>query len=186
MQSIFKDITRFIFVEHKPCKVDIILVPGGSYPQTMNRACELFLDGYADYILPSGGFNKKLPTNLTEFDYFHGIALSKGISNDNILREDKATNTFENALFSMHLVQSRNLKIDKAMLVCKAYHARRALLTYQYVFGDSAEFSVIPVEDTRNINRNNWYTKRDSRDLVLNELIKIGAYFKKFSEFEYV
>ena len=179
MQFIFEDITKFIFVEHTPCKVDIILVPGGSYPEIMNKACELFLDGYANYILPSGGFNKKLPTHLTEFDYFYDIALKKGISPNNILREDKAANTFENALFSMQLIQYRNLKINKAMLVRKAYHARRALLTYQYVFGDNIEFFVIPVEDTRNINKNNWYMKSNNRNLVFDELVKIGTYFKK-------
>jgi uncharacterized SAM-binding protein YcdF (DUF218 family) len=89
MHFIFEDITKFIFVEHTPCKVDIILVPGGSHPEIMNKACELFLNGYASYILPSGGFNKRLPAHLTEFDYFYAIALSKGISANNILLRNK-------------------------------------------------------------------------------------------------
>lgn len=80
-------------------------------------------------------------------------------SKDNILKENRATNTFENALFSRHVIQSQKLKVNLAMLVCKTYHVRRALLTYQYVFGDNIKLFVIPVEDTCNINKNNWYMK---------------------------
>ncbi len=181
MSHILDGITDFIFVEHKPSKADIILVPGGSYPAIIQQACDLFLAGYAPYILPSGGFNPRLPPNQTEFDFFQGIALNRGIEKERILKEDKATHTLENALFSQEVIKEQGIQVDKAILVCKNYHARRALMTYQYVFGKSIQFLMIPTGDERNIHQHNWFMHTASRNLVLNELVKIGQYFQRLT-----
>ena len=126
----FDCITDFIFVENEISPCDVILVPGGSHPQLMERAAELLENRMASYILPSGGKNKKLPGYRCEADFLKEIALQKNIPSDSILCEEKAANTYENALFSYELLQNTNLDITKVILVCKAYHSRRALFTY--------------------------------------------------------
>ena len=40
-------ITDFVFLEHEPVKADIILMPGGSKPQLMPKAAELYHQGLA-------------------------------------------------------------------------------------------------------------------------------------------
>jgi len=70
----FNCISEFIFVETVVEKSDIILIPGASCPQLMERAVELYNRGLAKYILPSGGANSKLTyllyVNLFWLDLF--------------------------------------------------------------------------------------------------------------------
>lgn len=181
MNHIFDGITDFIFVEDDPCQADIILIPGGSYPEVMHKACELFLTGYGKYLLPSGSYNPRLPTNQTEFDFFQQIALSQGIASSKILREDKATNTLENALFSHAVLEKQAIKIHKGILVCKNYHARRALMSYQYVFGKDVQFVVVPTVDSRGLYKYNWFIESQNRSMVLEEVKKIGQYFQELA-----
>ncbi len=48
----FDCITEFMFVETALEPADVILVPGGSHPQLMERAADLYHQGMAPYILP--------------------------------------------------------------------------------------------------------------------------------------
>jgi uncharacterized SAM-binding protein YcdF (DUF218 family) len=171
-------ITDFIFVETEIDRSDVILVPGGSHPQLMEKATALYRGGYAPYILPSGGANPKLPGYESEWQYLREIALNLGVPEGAILKEDKARNTFENAEFSLKILHSLRIPVDSAILVCKAHHARRALLTYQSVFPDSIVFFVAPVIDERGIARDTWFLDEDKIHIVMGEVVKIGQYFE--------
>ncbi|MFA6385932.1 MAG: YdcF family protein [Candidatus Paceibacterota bacterium] len=177
MDKSYKAITDFIFIEDKPQKADIILIPGGSKPQLMERACSLFLDGYASLLLPSGGENKALVNYTKEWDYFLEIAKKMGIPEEVVLKEDKATNTYENALYSKKVIEDNGLIIKKALLVCKAFHARRALLTYQTWLKNDIEYIICPIVDDRGISRDNWYLDQNKIVKVMSEVEKIGKYF---------
>ena len=54
-KRIIKDISDFIFVSDEPEKVDAIFLPGGSHPAQPEYAAELYRNGYAKYLIPSGG-----------------------------------------------------------------------------------------------------------------------------------
>lgn len=174
----FDCITDFIFVENKPSKADVILVPGGSKPQLMEKAVKLFNEGFSSYILPSGGKNPKLTNEITEWDYLKSMAISLGVSENAILKEDQAKHTFDNANFSWKVLIENNIEVNKAILVCKAHHSRRALLTYQTVF-KNVEFIVVPIVDEKNITKDNWFLDQKKIDVVMMEVEKIGNYFGK-------
>lgn len=78
------------------------MIPGGSHPQLMEKAAELFHQGLAPYILPSGGSTPNVKT--TEWEFLRDIGIALGVPENAILREDKATNTFENSRFSKHVL----------------------------------------------------------------------------------
>lgn len=174
----FDCISNFIFVETDIKKADVVLIPGGSHPQLMERAVELYNKGFAPYILPSGGVNKNLPDYDSEWDYLKTIGIQSGISERVIIKEDKAQNTFENAEFSWNALQTLDIPITNVILVCKAFHSRRALLTYQSIFPQYIKFFVSPVIDKRGISKENWFLNNESIKIVMNETCKIGNYFK--------
>lgn len=101
------------------------------------RAAQLWKEGYAPLVLPSGKYSKLTGyftghgDHETEWDYFHEILLKEGVADHAILQEKQATYTYENAIFSRKLTDKLGLDIKKAILVCQAYHARRASLYYQ-------------------------------------------------------
>ena len=63
-KKIINEITDFIFLEDSLEKADIIFVPGGVWPEPMEMAANLYLEGYSPYILPSGRYSlsKKINT----------------------------------------------------------------------------------------------------------------------------
>jgi len=170
-------ISDFVFACSTVRSSDVILVPGGSHPQLMQEAARLYQSGLAPLILPSGGANSNLPNHASEWQFLRDIGVSLGVPAEAILRENRASNTFENALFSYEVLKEQGLSIKRAILVCKAFHARRALLSYQYSFPTGVEFLVAPVPDRRGIAKDNWYLDANSARIVMEEVKKIGSYF---------
>lgn len=170
----FDCITEFMFFESNIEPADVIMLPGGSHPQLMEKAAELFHQGFAPYILPSGGSTPNVKT--TEWEFLRNIGMELGVPENAILREDKATNTFENSRFSKQVLQQMVIHPKKAILVCKSYHARRALLTYQIDFKETT-FLVRPVTDKTGTTKDNWFLDEKRINFVMKELTKVGQYF---------
>ena len=171
-------ITDFIFVENSLQKSDVILIPGSPHPPLMEKAAELYQKGFAPYILPSGGYTSVMAPNTSEWQYLNEVGIKHGVPQQAILKEDKAMNTFENAKYSKRVLAAAGIEVNNAIIVCKAFHSRRALLTYQTIFPENVNFYVITVEDRRKIRPDNWFLSQDKIDVVMNEVVKIGKYFK--------
>lgn len=149
---------------------------GASHPQLMERAAMLYQKGVAPLILPSGGVTPHVET--TEWEFLRNVGVSLGVPPQAILQEDKATNTFENARFSLKVLQEKGLNPKKVVLVCKNYHALRALLTYQIIFPRETIFYVSPVIDKTGTSKDNWFLDEDRIRYVMNELEQVGKYFR--------
>ena len=175
----FDCISDFIFVDKHVEAADVILVPGSSKPQAIIKAAELYRKGFAPYILPSGGPNNKLEKYSSEWDFLNQEAIKYGVPEAAILREDMARNTFENARFSLQVLQDNGIPFNKVIMVCKGYHSRRALLTYQTIFPSNVDFFVYTVPDYRGIQKDNWHTNGEWIGIVMGEVVKIGRYFEK-------
>lgn len=179
--SFIDEYTKFIFLEHKPERADIIFLPGSNEGALAYRAAELWKEGYAPVILPSGRYAKLTgrfsgdPTYETEWSYFYHILIGQGIPKECVWREDQATFTYENALRSREVTDEAGLCVKKALLCCQAYHARRARLYYQVCFPE-AEILVCPVV-TKGVSRENWYQTEYGIDLVLTEMEHCGTQF---------
>lgn len=154
---------------------DVILVPGADHPPLMEKAASLYHQGFAPLILPSGG--SKPHTDITEWEFLRHIGIGKGVPEEAILKEDKAQHTLENARFSLEVLRGKSINPETVMIVCKAGHARRALLSYQAVFPQETEFLVSPVNDRYGITKENWFSSEVGISRVMAEVEKIGKYF---------
>jgi uncharacterized SAM-binding protein YcdF (DUF218 family) len=112
----------------------------------------------------------------TEWDFERDVLIRNGVSEKAILMENHSGHTVENAFFSKETVDGLNLDIKAAIICCKAFHARRCLMTYGWAFPDT-RFIICPV-DTQGISRDNWYRTEYGREKVLSELAKCGSYFR--------
>ena len=178
MNSSIDCISDFIFVNTALESADVILIPGGSQPQPIEAAADLYHQGFAPFILPSGGLNPRLVHHRTEWEFMNDLATSLGVPEEAILCEDKAQNTFDNANFSRDVLIQQGISVSKAILVCKGFHSRRALLTYQSCFPPEVEFMVQSVQDRRGISRETWYLESEFIATVMGEVRKIGSYFE--------
>lgn len=57
-QRFLDQITDFIFVNDIPGRADMIMVPGNGFPQMAERAAQLYHEGHAPMILPSGKYGR--------------------------------------------------------------------------------------------------------------------------------
>ena len=55
-EKFLKQITDFIFIDQEPQKADIIFIPGNGFPNPSERAAELYREGFAKKLLPSGHY----------------------------------------------------------------------------------------------------------------------------------
>lgn len=186
---IINDITNFIFVSDEPEKVDAIFLPGGSHPEQPEYAAELYRKGYAKWLIPSGGVSvkrDKWPGVRSKADIYNGdyqsdceffidVFIKNGVPADTIIGEDKSGHTRDNAFFSRRAVDEKGVEIKTAIIVCKAFHARRCLMLYQMAFPDT-KFYVCPVV-CMGIARDNWYKSEQGIDRVLGELARCGNQF---------
>lgn len=184
-----KKTKEFIFVENKPEKADIIFVPGNGYPQMAEKAAELYREGYASVVLPSGkysittgrfsgvlsGAEKYHGSYETEWEFLRDVLVKNGVKPEDILREDRATYTYENALFSREVTEKAGLSVKKAILCCKSHHARRVLMYFQYVYPET-EFLVCP-SFPDGITKSNWNQTELGVDAVTGEITRIVRQF---------
>lgn len=193
-EAFLKQIEDFMFIEDKPEKADVIFVPGNGYPQMAEKAAELYRNGFAPKILPSGRYSitagrftgvldKKecyCGTYKTEWDFLKDVLMQNGVPEEAILKEDQATYTYENAIYSRQVTDHAELEIERAILCCKSYHARRCLMYYQLLYPET-EFYVVPV-NADGITRENWRKNEEGIDAVTGELSRIVKQFSLMLE----
>ena len=187
-ERFIRAVTEFIFVEDAPEKADVILVPGSRKIENAIRAAELYKAGYAPYVLPSGRYSttygrfKGVPERYaadypdeyeTEWAFFRAVLMKHGVPESAILREDRATYTWENAQFSRDVLQGAGLPCATAILCCHAFHARRALLYYQAAMPQT-RFVACPAE-TPGYTRDDWFRTEKGRARVLGEVQRLGG-----------
>ena len=183
------DITNFIFVDNEPQKVDAIFLPGGSHPEQPEYAAELYRKGYAKWLIPSGGVSVKRDRwpgvrskadiyggdYQSDCEFFTDVFVKNGVPADAIVGEDKSGHTRDNAFLSRMVVDEKGIEIKTAIIVCKAFHARRCLMLYQMAFPNT-KFYVCPVV-CMGITKDNWYKSEQGIDRVLGELARCGNQF---------
>lgn len=176
--SYIRSVNDFIYVSHEPCPCDVIFIPGCAFPEHVLKAAEMYHAGYAPLVLPSGryaigtpGFAGD-PAYATEWAWMRSLLLSSGVPDACILREDRATYTWENALFSRQVTDGLGLTVRRGMLCCRPFHARRALLYYQAAYPDT-EFVVCPAS-VPGMDRDSWYRTAEGRATVLGEVRRLG------------
>ena len=187
-ERFIRAVTEFIFVEDPPDKADVILIPGSRKVAHALRAAELYKAGYAPYVLPSGrftisrGYFLPLPEPLcseypgeyeTEWHFLKAVLMKHGVPEHAILREDRATYTWENAQFSRDVLKTARIQVNSALLCCHAFHARRALLYDQAAMPDT-RFIVCPAQ-TPGCTRDDWYRSAKGRERVLGEVQRLGG-----------
>ena len=184
-----RDITDFIFLEDAPAPADIIFVPGNGHALPSELAAQLYKAGYAPYVLPSGryaigtsGFaGQKSGARIyegefeTEWAFMRRILMDNGVPEHAILREDEATYTYQNAIFSRKRTDALGLSISRAIICCMPVHARRSRMYYETLYPE-AELLVCPAKDAA-LTKDNWLEMKEGIDTVLGEMERCGGQF---------
>ncbi|RYC63964.1 hypothetical protein CHU98_g2247 [Xylaria longipes] len=151
------------------------------------RAAQLFLDGYGDYLIFSGGSGKLTHGRFDkpEAEVFADIARRMGVPAAKLIVEPQSTNTGENVRYTYHLLQEKRLSIRSFILVQKPYMERRTYATFKKQWPDPT--TEILVTSPR-LSWKDYPNEDNPTDLVINiavgDLIRIREYPAKGFQIE--
>ncbi len=158
---------NFLSLQDRLEKSDCVVVVSGG--ETMERTVEgvkLFKEEYAPCILFSGAAKKG---NVSNAKTMRRQAIKERVPEDKIFIEEKATSTYENALFSKPILDKNNFK--KIILVTSPYHQRRAYMNFKYVLGNGYKIINHSSPDSE-WSANTWW-KSQNINLSLEEFSRV-------------
>ncbi|MDD5888501.1 MAG: YdcF family protein [bacterium] len=165
----------------KLVSADIGIVLGGvsMIPDRVNKAFELYKKGIIKKILVSGGIGHfNLKRTITEAQAMKDYLLSLGLLDEDILVEDKSRNTYENFLYSYHLLKEKmDLKGISFTLITSDFHMKRAKELFKYFFKDS-KFITCSVMDGKT-DKDMWKKSFKGRYTIRLEGLLLRSLFKK-------
>ena len=154
---------------------DVIFIFGNKHgvKQSAEKAAALFFAGYSNRIIIAGGV--KTANGHTEADAIADILKEKGVPVENMLVENRSTNTQENIEMAQELIKEHGIEPPKTMIAIGNIAAgRRFLMTlkkrWPEVFTMAANFNAFPTPIDE------WQNNALFKEKVLNEYKKIKPY----------
>ena len=162
---------KFLVQSDKLEKADAIAVFSGDNGPRTERGVELLKEGYADYLILSGG---KVYDDVTMAELMKNHAIKLGVDESKILIDDEAATTNENADFTANIIEENNFK--SVIVVTSDYHTRRSKLAMEkaleniLIDGEKVSVSVTPSKEEKFTTK--WWTSGNSVIMVISEYLK--------------
>jgi uncharacterized SAM-binding protein YcdF (DUF218 family) len=158
---------------------DLLFVFGtrGDVDRRVDEACRLWREGLFRWSIVSGGVTPG--STLSECEIIKTAMVARGIPPDRILEEHRATNTGENVIFSLPVIEAALGLANIRSVIClgNSWTARRYPMTL-HRFWPEVEKMLITV-DSFDIPLSLWHTDPEFRIRVLSEWDKIEPYKAK-------
>lgn len=146
----------------------IVIISGGETKERVEEGVELYQAGWAPLLIMSGAARDEGTSNALAMK---NMAMTIGVPDEQIVVEEEATNTFENALKVKNIIQEQ--KITKMILVTSPYHQRRASSVFHLALkGLPIEIINHSAQDSK-WRKNGWWENDWARRITLSELQKI-------------
>lgn len=134
VDSLVQVLWDYLLVGHSPRQADCIFVLCSHDMRVADYAVDLYRMDYAPVLLFSGGVLQRDEAlgvfwDMTEADTFARRAIARGVTPDQILIENRSTNTGENFRYTRMLLEERGLDFQSFILVQKPYMERRVFAT---------------------------------------------------------
>ncbi len=165
---------HFIKSPLKPADLLFVFGTRHGVDKCIDLSYELWRTGYCKWLLVSGGMTPGSP--LTECEIIKAGLVSRGVPPESIFEEHRATNTGENVIFSLPILDAAiGLKnIQSVICLGKVCTSRRYPMTLQRHWPQSEKMLV--VYNHYNAPVENWHTDAKMAERVIREWNKIEPY----------
>ncbi len=172
-----KIIWNYHHLHHQLKKADCMFVLGSRDTRVAEYAADLFLQGYAPYIIFAGGTGK-VTTGIfhkPEAEIFADIAIARGVPKEKIIIENQSTNTGDNVLFTKKIFEDRGLDFQSFILVQKPYMERRTYAVFKKLWPEKECIVTSPpmsYEDYPNVD----ISREQMINIMVGDLQRIKIY----------
>lgn len=160
-----------------PQPADVIIVLGGGVvkeiqflpfgPQErVQKGIELYRDGYADYVIMTGGVVEG--ESYTESQFMREYAELLGLPDEAIIEESQARDTYENALYSLQIMEERDWQT--ALVVTSYFHTKRACNVFKK---QDADVTCVAAYPSESFQRNPFRNYIEFRSIVRDYLATV-------------
>jgi uncharacterized SAM-binding protein YcdF (DUF218 family) len=193
MNSRIAELARTIWdyhrLNHSLQQSDAILVLCSHDERVAERSVELFKERWAALIIFSGGAGAITKNLWTEPEAvrFSRIAVEAGVPRENILLEDKSTNTGDNIRFTRALLDELGMDLQRFIVVQKPYMERRSYATFQKLWPEKEVIVTSPqttFEDYLENYRHSSLSEEDVVGIMVGDLQRIRIYPAKGFQIE--
>ena len=174
----------YLCLHQAPQKADVIVGFGNFNTNIARRAAELYHRGLAPKILFTGGLGRNTEGLLPESEAarFSRVAMECGVPEEDIIREDRSTNTAENILFTRRLLEELKIPHDRILGVHQPFMERR-ITAAMGVYWPELDFSVtspqVSIESYLADARDQGVTENASISVIVGDFQRMDLYAKK-------
>jgi len=184
VHALAEKIWRYHLMNHQLRKADAILVLCSHDIRVAETGAGLFLEGWAPLIIFSGGLGviTREIWEEPEADQFAKIALDMGVPEEQILIENRSTNTGENIAFTKILITEKGLNPKNFILVQKPYMERRSYATFRKLWPEKEVLVTSPrvsFDEYLDEYANSELTGDDVINIMVGDLQRIKVYAEK-------
>ncbi|MGF1682868.1 YdcF family protein [Photobacterium minamisatsumaniensis] len=177
IHSLATKVWDYHHLNHNLEKSDCLFVLCSNDIRVAERAAQLYLEGYAPFIVFSGGVGA-LTEDLfacSEAEAFATVAVDMGVPESSILIEPQSTNTGENVQFTRALLEEKGLDPQSLILVQKPFMERRTYATFMRQW-PGKEIRVTSPQISFDNYPNESLTYSDVINVMLGDLERIHVY----------
>ncbi|WP_101842863.1 YdcF family protein [Halobacillus sp. Marseille-P3879] len=157
---------KWMVIEYNAQPSDAIIVLSGNEGR-LEKGAKLYKEGQAETMILS---------NSTESGTKPEEAVDLGVAEADIIEEDQATSTYENAVYTKELM--KDYELESAIVVTSNYHSLRSKLAFERVYnGEDVSLTFSPSPSY--YNPEDGLTKKETQT-VFSEWIKMIGYLPIF------
>lgn len=184
VDKLAKKIWDYMRIDEKLEKADCILVLGTHDTRIAERGAQLFLEGWAPWIIFSGGYGKLTSSvfDKTEAEKFAEVAAGMGVPKEKILIETQSDNTGGNILLTKKMLEDKRIPHKKIIVVDKPYKTRRTSAAMRKLWPEQKFIittSPLSFEDYFNGYPREGVSRDEAISILVGDLQRMKVYSEK-------
>ena len=173
----------YLGMHQTPAKADCIVGFGNFNTDIARRAAELYHQGYAPKILFTGGLGRNTSRLFTEPEAvrFAKVAMECGVPEQDIILEDRSTNTKENIDFIRQIFETQGIPHDHVLGVHQPFMERRicaALGVYWPELNFSVTSPQVTIPEYLESAKRHGMTEEASISVIVGDFQRMDLYPK--------
>lgn len=170
--KLFNELYDYLSEEDEPEHADIIFVFGSKQTYRIEKAVDLYKQGYAPKILVSGKapFYEKDTATAAEAEMFAEYAIQHGVPEDALILEQESITVPDNVKRSLNLLENIHVPHETIILVNSPFSHRRGWAHFSKMSSLGTRLlraNVDKVSDT--FSRDGWYKNETGAKVVIKE-----------------